>query len=133
MRFALLTALLFAIPCIPVAQAAEENSSVGLRIRFGMKDADGTDWSGKITPSTGKVETIRGWRWMPGDHADGNSFTVATRRAPAQSRAERQQQRNGGKLPVSDNGIIVSLSGVTPDSEITFDAAPGKHSFKLSE
>src|SRR6185295_7059932 len=74
-----------------------------------------------------------GWRWMPGDHADGNSFTVATRRAAAQNREERLRIRAGGKLPVSDNGIIVSLSGIAPDSEITFDATQGKYSFKLSD
>src|SRR5262249_34433682 len=37
------------------------------------------------------------------------------------------------KLPVNDNGIIVTLSEVQNDSEIVFDAKPGKHTFKLSD
>src|SRR5207302_4380350 len=56
-----------------------------------------------------------------------------TRRAPAQSREERQRVQAGQKLPVADNGIIVTLSGTAADSDITFEAGPGKHTFKLAD
>jgi hypothetical protein len=79
-----------------VALAADASEPVAIRFRFGMKDKEGTDWSGKLTTSgSGKVESIRGWRWMPGDHAEGDSWTVATRRGQAQSRAERQRVAAG--------------------------------------
>src|SRR5439155_950561 len=130
MRIASLFATLFIALASSVHAA---NDTVALRICFGMKDTDGTDWSGKITPAGGKVLSIRGWRWMPGDHAEGNAWTVNTRRPAAQSREERARVQAGQKLPVADNGIIVTLSGVTAESEIAFEAGPGKHTFKLAD
>ena len=113
--------------------AAAGPDAVTIRFRFGMKDQDGIDWSGKLSVSSGKVESIHGWRWMPGDHADGNEFTVHTRRQAPQTDADRSRIEGGGKMPVNDNGIIVTLSGVAADTEVTFEAAPGKQSVKLSE
>src|SRR5262245_12484098 len=110
MRFAFLIALSSAALLVgSFANAADE--SVALRIRFGSKDAEGTDWSGSLTPASGKVVSIRGWRWMPGDHAEGNGWVVATRRPAAQNREERQRVQRGEKLPMNDNGVIVTLSG----------------------
>lgn len=124
---------------LTVAQSRGANESnksdapVSLRIRFGFKDKDATDWSGKLTADHGKVESIRGWRWGAGDHADGDTFVVGTRRPAAQNAAERARVQAGNKLPMQDNGIITILSGVTNDSTITFDAKPGKVDFKLSD
>jgi hypothetical protein len=112
------------------ASAAEQ---VGLRIRFGMKDKEPTDWSGKIGVSEGKVASIRGWRWNVGDSVEGDSFTVATRRPAAQSGAERAQVAAGNKLPIQDNGIIVALSDVTDNAEVTLETKPQKETVKLSE
>src|SRR4051812_28705806 len=91
-----------ALMCLAVvnvsAQAADAPTTpkaaselVTLRIRFGMKDQENTDWSGTLGLSSGKIESIRGWRWMPGDKAEGNAFTVMTRRQVAQSEAERKR------------------------------------------
>src|SRR5687768_200878 len=113
--------------------SAKRDERVALRIRFGMKDKQGTDWGGTITPSQGKVETIHGWRWTAGDGAEGNSFKVSTRRAQPQSAAERKRVQAGGQLPLSDNGIIVTLSGAAADTLVTFDTKPGKAEFKLAD
>ncbi|HEV2295518.1 MAG TPA: hypothetical protein VGR35_16835, partial [Tepidisphaeraceae bacterium] len=115
------------------AVAAEQDPGVSLRVRFGMKDKEGTDWSGKLTTSAGTVQSFRGWRWMPGDNAEGDSWTIATRRLPAQSAADRQRVARGGQMPIGDNGFIVTLNGTKPQSEITFDAKPGTTRFKLSD
>lgn len=123
-------ALIVSLLLISIANAEE---SVALRFRFGMKDTDGTDWSGKLVLSGGEVKSIRGWRWMPGDHASGDTFTVHTRRQPAQSRAERQRAQRGERMPMQDNGIVAVLSGVNNDTEVTFDALPGKAAFKLGD
>jgi hypothetical protein len=117
-----------------VAAASPAGSdAVAIKFRFGMKDMDATDWSGKLNVSSGKVESIRGWRWMPGDHANGNEFTVHTRRQAAQSEQERKRVQEGGKLPMNDNGIVATLSGVDANTEVSFEAGPGKASIKLSE
>src|SRR5687767_1477128 len=94
--------------------AGKPSHAVSLRIRFGMKDNAGTDWSGKIAPSEGKVESIRGWRWMAGDSGEGDSFSVSTRRAQPQSAADRNRVKAGRPMPMTDNGIIVTLSGTGP-------------------
>ena len=75
--------ILLCIFSASIASAAEQREA--LRVRFGMKDTEATDWSGSLDLKSGQVESIRGWRWMPGDHAQGNAWTVSTRRAPVQT------------------------------------------------
>jgi hypothetical protein len=84
----LLLGLLLALPSFDVVAAAAERPAAGaaeedvaLRIRVGLKDKEATDWSGKLALSDGEVTAIRGWRWMAGDAAEGNEFTVAPRAA----------------------------------------------------
>src|SRR5688572_4761815 len=115
------------------APAFGEDPTAALRIRFGMKDKQGTDWSGTLTPSAGKVESIRGWRWSGDDSGEGNAFTVATRRAQPQSAAERKRVQAGQQLPISDNGIIATLSGTAADTTMKFESAAGKVEFKLAD
>jgi hypothetical protein len=115
------------------ASASYAADSVALRIRFGMKDPEGQDWSGKLELSEGKVESIRGWRWMAGDVASGNEFTVATRRGTPQSRGERARVQAGQKLPVRDNGLIATLAGTSPQTEVKFATGPGSSTFKLAD
>src|SRR3954468_24108112 len=129
--FAILTLSSSAADAPATPKAASD--LVTLRIRFGMKDQENVDWSGTLSLSAGKVESIRGWRWMPGDKAEGNAFTVMTRRQAAQSEAERKRVQAGNKLPIKENGIIVTLSGVTLDTQITLDIKPGKANFKIAE
>src|SRR5829696_4709794 len=113
--FVIVFAIVVSIPIERVSGAPDTSQSadrVALRIRFGMKDKTETDWSGKLTPSDGTVEQIRGWRWSAGDSAEGDSFTVATRRGTPQSAAERKRAQAGQQLPLTDNGIIATLWGV---------------------
>jgi hypothetical protein len=124
---------LFVLLFAAVSPSMAADDAVSLRVRFGMKDREGKDWSGKIEPAEGSVESIRGWRWMPGDHAKGNEFTVATRRAAAQSRGERQRVQAGQKLPVRDNGFIATIAGTKPDTTIRFTSGGGNAEFKLSD
>src|SRR4051812_35095648 len=97
--------LLLVILLVNVASAADQR--VGLRIRVGLKDTASSDWSGSISAGNAKVESIRGWRWMPGDGADGAGWKLTTRRAQPQGAAQR-----GQRMPMTDNGVIVTLSGV---------------------
>ena len=108
--------------------------AVGLRIRFGMKDADPTDWSGKIALSEGKITELRGWHWAAGDHADGTGgWTVHTRSGAAQTEQERKQVAGGKRLPINDNGVVLRLDGCNENSQIEITTGPGKFSLKLSE
>ncbi|HTL29171.1 MAG TPA: hypothetical protein VL282_08120, partial [Tepidisphaeraceae bacterium] len=125
--------LIAAILLVPSITFAAASDDVALRIRFGMKDKAATKWDGKLVLSEGKVTSMRGWRWAPGDSADESGWTVSTRRQPAQGSAEKARIAAGGKMPMGDNGFTVQLSGTKPDTSITFDSEAGKHEFKLSD
>ena len=130
--------VVLALTLVADAAAAERppggaDETVALRIRVGLKDKEATDWSGKLALSEGNVEAIRGWRWMAGDGAEGNEFTLSTRRKQAQNAAERKRVQGGERMPMSDNGVIVTLAGATESATVTFDAKPGKAEFKLAD
>lgn len=110
---------------------AEEQ--VTLRIRFGMRDQQPTDWSGTLVCPSGEVASIRGWRWMQNDSADGNSWSVRTRRRPAQGAVERARVAAGQKLPVTDNGLVVTLRGCAADEPVRFETKPASVSFRLNQ
>ncbi len=116
-----------------LSAVAADTDSVTLRIRFGMKDAEGQDWSGRVTATPGKVAAIRGWRWTPMDKAEGNSWTVRTRQIPAQSSAQRERVKAGKPMPIGDNGVVVTLNDVLPSSEIVITTKPGEVKFKLND
>lgn len=108
--------------------------AVSLRVRFGMKDAENTDWSGTVTLSQGKVTELRGWRWAAGDHANGtNGWTVHTRAQPAQGEQERKLVQAGKKMPITDNGVVLRIEGATPQTEVEIKAGPGSVKFKLAD
>jgi hypothetical protein len=113
--------------------AAPAPDAVGLRIRFGMKDKVGTAWNGKLTLSEGKVTEMHGWRFQPGDSAEDGEWTISTRRLPAQGSGDKARLAAGGKMPMGDNGFTAVMTGVKPDTSITFDTQPGKYEFKLSD
>ena len=120
----------------PAAAAAKEvgTDAVALRIRFGQKDEEPTNWSGSIDVSAGVVGEIRGWRWQPGDFAKGSAWTVETRRQRPQDAPKRQQQKQEGKQwPVQENGVIINLTNTKPDAAVTIKTEPGNVSFKLSD
>src|SRR5947207_14009534 len=70
---------------------------------------------------------------MPGENPDANTWIIATRRPQAQSAAEKKQIANGRKLAVQDNGFIVTLVDVKPDTTIAFESAPGNTNFSLKD
>ncbi|MCA9058135.1 MAG: hypothetical protein KDA85_06530, partial [Planctomycetaceae bacterium] len=107
--------------------------SVTLRIRFGMKDQKPTDWSGSLNLSRGTVDAIRGWRWVDNDSAEGSSWTARTRRRPAQSAGDRKRIADGQQMPMNDNGIIVTLTGVGQDDRVEFQSQPATFAFQLNE
>ena len=98
--------------------AARGDDHVALRIRFGMKDKEATDWSGKLALSDGKVEAIRGWRWMAGDDAP-RAMRSPSPRAASSRRTPPSGKRvqAGEQMPMSDNGIVVTLAGTTENSD----------------
>ena len=127
-----LAALLCLVSLAGVSRASDEDR-VTLRIRFGMKDQNPTDWSGKLIVDSGQVESIRGWRWTQQDSAEGNTWSVRTRRQNAQSSADRKRIDAGLQLPMTDNGILLTLSGCSENQPLQFESQPANFTFRLDQ
>lgn len=115
------------------SRLAAEDERVTLNIRFGMRDQEPTDWSGKLVPTSGEVESIRGLRWMQRDSAEGDRWNVRTRRKNPQGSADRKRIAAGLKLPMTDNGVLVTLRGCPDDEPLSFETGPANITFRLNQ
>ncbi len=129
--FSVLGVLIWLAASGALTHGAEE--VVTLRIRFGMKDQQPTDWSGKLLTQSGKVEVIRGWRWTQDDSAEGNTWSVKTRRRKPQGSADRKRVDAGEQMPMTDNGILVTLSGCSEHDVFEFESKAVTAKFRLDE
>jgi hypothetical protein len=107
------------------------SNTVALRVRLGQKDRQPGDWSGSIKLASGKVLGISGWRWNPGDHAQGESWTVQTHRLRANE--QPREVPTNGQGPVEEVGVIINLIDVDPSEKITLDTKKGSADFTLSD
>jgi len=126
---------------IPGGTAARADEA-GLRIRFGLTDQQPTDWSGTVEVSPGTVTHIGGWRFAKGDSIDGvKGWTTKTRPLAQQGRgnnAKRAAQRAAGRKgegpqKPADNGVVISMTGVTDASRLTVRTKQGEFSVALGE
>ncbi|HEV2695971.1 MAG TPA: hypothetical protein VG347_23995 [Verrucomicrobiae bacterium] len=117
--------------------AAAQAEDIGFRLRLGLNDKAPTNWDGSVTVSPGRVVAISGWRFTAADSTDGtNSWQAATRPAVGPRRANnprRAAQNARPNAPLNDNGVLLSLTGVTADSVVQVKTLQGDFSFKVSE
>ena len=134
MKTFILGSLLLAAMLATAAEPQVPANAVTLRVRFGMKDTETVDWSGGVTAMPGKVADIRGWRWTPMDKAEGSSWNVRTRPIPIQGRAQREKGDAGKKMPIGDNGVIITLARVSiiKDDEVVHTLEPNQKEVSLS-
>ena len=130
--------------CASILTVTASADDIGLRLRLGIHDTEATDWSGTITVAPGKVTLISGWRFAQQDKADGlTGWSCRTHPAALDQRRSNnpQQQKKRANananaataLPMSDTGVLISLTDVTEDSQIIVKTAKGEVAFKLSE
>ena len=134
---------MFLLPlCVLVSLGTAFADDAGLRLRFGIHDKEATDWSGTISVAPGKVTLISGWRFVQTDKADGtNGWSCRTRPAALDNKrrsnnpkaAQNRPDAAATTLPMSDNGVLISLTDVSEDSQVTVKTAKGDIAFKLSE
>jgi len=116
--------------------AAANADDVGFRLRLGLNDKVPAKWDGSVTVSPGKVVAISGWRFTSADSTDGsNRWQAATRPAIGPRRANnprRAAQNARPNAPLSDNGVLFTVSGVTEDSVVQVKTVQGDFSFKIA-
>src|SRR5580693_2597987 len=115
---------------------------IGIKVRLGLEDKEATDWSGTVAVSPGNVSLIGGWRFVQQDKVDGTtgwscrtrpSTLDNNRRSNNPGKAAARAAEAATTLPLSDNGVVISFSGVTEDSNVTIKTPKGEFAFKFSD
>jgi len=115
---------------------------LGVKIRLGLEDKEATDWSGTVAVAPGNVTLIGGWRFVQQDKVNGTTGWACRTRPNVQ--AAQRRSNNPGKegarpadaitsIPLSDNGVLISFTGVNDDSKVTIKTAKGEFTFAFSE
>ncbi len=129
----------FLLLCVSSIFAVQASAAdVGVRVRFGLNDKSNTKWDGTVSVSPGEVTLISGVRFEAQDRADGvKGWQASTRpitgnrgRAGGKAKGKSKAKR---KAPIADNGVILSLTGVTEKSVVKIATGPGDFEFALSE
>jgi len=130
--------ILYVLALLIPLSAAIRADEVGLLIRFGLTDKDSTVWDGSVAVSSGKVDTVTGWRFQQKDEVNGLTWKASTRpltvrRSNAQKKGAKTGKKKTSGEPIADNGVILRLTGVAQDSVVTLKLPKGEVSFSLSE
>jgi len=113
---------------------------IGIRIRLGLEDKEATDWSGTVAVSPGSVALISGWRFVQQDKVEGTAgWSCRTRpvvldQKRRSNNPQKQQARKAATaLPIADNGVMISFTGVSEASRVTIKLPKGEVAFAFSE
>jgi hypothetical protein len=117
-------ALVLLIVFVP-GKNLQAQASTTFRVLCGVTDATPTRWDGSLKVKNAGSYTLEGWRFEHDDSANGNHFSFSTR-------AARNFGEDEGKVLVA-NGLIITASAVTENSEFVFKTAQGEFSFRASE
>ncbi len=132
--------LLSLLAVLSVATAVADD--IGIKVRFGLEDKEATDWSGTVTVTPGSVTLIGGWRFIQQDKVDGTTgWSCRTRPTTVENQRRsnnpnKQQARNANAvtaLPLADNGVLISFTGVTEDSHVTIKTPQGEFTLALAD
>ncbi|MEP6673208.1 MAG: hypothetical protein ABJF10_28925, partial [Chthoniobacter sp.] len=127
---------------VALSTTAAFADDIGIKVRFGLEDKEATDWSGTVAVSPGNVNLIGGWRFAQQDKVDGTTgWSCRTRPSTLDN---KRRSNNPGKaqarpadaatsLPLGDNGVLISFTGVTEDSRVTIKTPKGEFAFAFSE
>ncbi|HTS68867.1 MAG TPA: hypothetical protein VMO17_07770, partial [Terriglobia bacterium] len=95
------------------------------RVLCGVTDATRTRWDGSLKVKDAGAVTMEGWRFEADDSVNGNHFHFSTR--PNRQFGEAETRT------IVANGLIVTASAATDNSEFRFKTAQGDFSFLPAE
>ncbi|MGO8788200.1 MAG: hypothetical protein ACLQVL_12570 [Terriglobia bacterium] len=108
-----------------IGGSAYAQAPMAFRVLCGVTDASPTRWDGSLKVKNAGAYSLEGWRFESDDSATGNHFHFSTRRARSFGESE-------GRSVVA-NGLIMTASAVTENSEFVFKTAQGEFSFGAAE
>ncbi|MDG2308532.1 MAG: hypothetical protein P8R42_28465 [Candidatus Binatia bacterium] len=134
MRKVALHALLIGLLLIGASTSPAHAETVGIKLRFGITDTEPTNWTGRLTVKPGITTGVRGWRFDKKDQTLGtNGWRAATRHMGGKRRTNKPEKERTVEGPPLDNGVIVTLHDVTPDSRISVTTKQGDFEFLLRD
>ena len=108
------------------AKPVDMQQAVAFRLRLGMTDNQATDWSGSVAVSTGRIESIQGWRFRGQDTTDGKSSWTAW---SGRSLINIGRNNAGTPPPTLANGVTIAVSSNDPSTRIDVKTKQGDFSF----
>src|SRR5262245_54193672 len=112
------------------AGARIEPGAVGVRVLFGLKDAEPASWDGSLAVSGGTLLRLEGWRFRPGDQLTGAaSWKASTRRVAAPAVPAAGQTTLPPPGPMTANGVVAVLKS-TARTEVRVTTPRGEFVFQ---
>ncbi len=106
------------------AQPAKEPRRITVAVVMGLKDKEATVWEGKFTASNCEVLETDGWRFTGDDHVSRTEYRIKTRPFVARF-ATRNANFDITKVPITPNGIVLTLATQGPDAGIKIATPKG--------
>lgn len=112
--------------------AAEQ---IGVRVRFGVRDRQTAPWDGSVSVSDGRLLNVDGWRFQQSDGLTGPTAWKAQTRRSAVRRTNNPKRAQGkqNSAPVMDNGILLTIDDVQPNTRVAIKTMQGDFDFSVSE
>lgn len=125
--------------CLAAGFAPASAADLALRIRVGMNDPEPTCWDGSLEVTGASLAAVEGWRFEQADALTGpNSWKFATRevterKKAGNSKAAATARARRVRIPMNDNGLLIRLAAVRPDSLLHFKTAAGDFDLALRD
>jgi len=116
---------------IALAVPAAAQTSVGVRVIFGLNDQNETKWDGSAAARGARIASIEPWRFEGSDAMNGTSWTASTH--TVRLFGGRGLFGNVQQLPHVANGVVIYLDQATENASIDVTTAQGNFSVRLSE
>ncbi|MBL8222849.1 MAG: hypothetical protein JNL62_26660 [Bryobacterales bacterium] len=117
----------------PGAQPRNElmdGRTVAVRIEFGLRDKQPSDWKGKVTARSGELLSVRNWRPRPGDQVSMAGWNLKTRAGINFARRAWEQERlTDPEKYLNLPGVIVDVQG-SAATELDVETAQGRFTIR---
>lgn len=124
------------ITAAPLSVSAED---VAFRVRFGMKDSEASAWDGsvEVKGQGARLASVEGWRFEQQDQMTGPTSWKASSRELTQRKSRSNSNvktlapasQRKVRVPMSDNGVLLRVTGAGPETVLAFQTKAGDFSF----
>lgn len=104
----------------PIASQKVDSGAISFRVRLGVRDRAPRPWDGSVSVTGGSLISLRTARPRPDESVDGNSWKLATRRAPNFVLREWEEPRlTDAPVWINQPSLIVTVTGTGAAAQFT--------------